>query len=131
MSPSKNRVERPAEVVVRRHSSNFASRLNSAQIVLEQRSEDGWLVRSTQPIELLVGQQHVEFQTESPTEEGIRDYRVRIEPVPGELSELNNFRTFSVDVGKDQLPVLLFAQEVGWDFGTLRRVLARDPSVAF
>jgi uncharacterized membrane protein len=119
-----------AEVVVRRASRNFAGYSESAEIVLEERVDDGWLVRSTEQVDLAGGRRHVEFETESPAEEGMQGYRVRIESIAGELSELNNHRAFSVGVGKEKLPVLLFAQEVGWDFSTLRRALARDPSVA-
>jgi uncharacterized membrane protein len=74
--------------------------------------------------------QRLELDTESPAERGPRDYRLRIDPLDGELSVLNNVRIFSVEIGKDKLPVLLFAQEVDWDFGTVRRELARDPSLA-
>jgi hypothetical protein len=74
--------------------------------------------------------QRLELNVESPEQRGPRDYRLRIDPLDGELSALNNVRIFSVEIGRDKLPVLLFAQEVDWDFGTVRRELARDPSLA-
>jgi len=61
---------------------------------------------------------------------GMKKYRVRVETIEGELSELNNARTFTVEIRKSALPVLLFAQEVGWDFSMIRKELARDPLMA-
>ena len=119
-----------ADVVVRRASPGFAPRSSAVQVVLEEQTEEGWLVRSTERIDLGTDRQRVELTAESPAEQMICDYRLRVEPLAGELSAMNNVRTFSVEVGKDRLPVLLFAQEVGWDFGTVRRELARDPSLA-
>jgi len=147
-----------AEVVIRRGSGGLASKQTQAQVRLEERtanpkegekvrsgegrtllpsdlptfspSSAGWLVRSSGQIDLRMDRQRVELSVDSPAERGPRDYRVRIDPLPGELSALNNVRAFSVEVGKDKLPLLLFAQEVDWDFSTVRRELARDPALA-
>lgn len=119
-----------AEVLVRRGSGALAQNQAQTQVLLEERGPDGWLVRSTAPVDLRMERQRVELSVESPAEQGSQDYRLRIEPVTGELSALNNVRTFPVEVGRDKLPILLFAQEVGWDFSTLRKELARDPSLA-
>jgi uncharacterized membrane protein len=88
------------------------------------------LVRSAAPIDLKMDRQRVELNVRSPAEQGQRDYRLRIDPLERELSALNNERHFPIEVGRDKLPVLLFAQEVGWDFSTVRKELARDPSLA-
>jgi len=61
---------------------------------------------------------------------GTKKYRVRVETIEGELSELNNARVFAVEIQKSSLPVLLFAQEVGLDFRQIYRELDRDPLVA-
>ena len=118
------------EVVVRRASGSFATGTTGAEIVLEESTAQGWVARESRRIDLQAARQRIEFAAKSPAEEGIRDYRVRVQTLPGELSALNNVRMVPVEVGKDQLPVLLFAQEIGWDFGTVRKELARDPSLA-
>jgi uncharacterized membrane protein len=119
-----------AEVVIRRGSDRLALKQTQAQVLLEEHATEGWLVRASGQIDLRMERQRLELDTESPAERGPRDYRLRIDPLDGELSVLNNVRIFSVEIGKDKLPVLLFAQEVDWDFGTVRRELARDPSLA-
>ncbi len=119
-----------AEVVTRRGSGGLAPNRAQAQILLEERAANGWLVRSSASVDLRMERQRIELNVESPDERGLRDYRLRIEPLEGELSALNNMRVFSVEIGRDKLPVLLFAQEVGWDFSMVRKELARDPSLA-
>jgi uncharacterized membrane protein len=119
-----------AEVVIRRGSDRLAPKQTQAQVLLEERAGDGWLIRASGQIDLRMERQRLELNTESPAERGPRDYRLRIDPLEGELSGLNNVRIFSVEIGRDKLPVLLFAQEVDWDFSTVRRELARDPSLA-
>ena len=119
-----------AEIVIRRGSGGLAPNQAQAQILLEERAADGWLVRSTAPLDPRKDRQRIELSVESPDEQGLRDYRLRVEPLAGELSALNNVRAFPVEIGRDKLPVLLFAQEVGWDFSTVRKELARDPSLA-
>jgi uncharacterized membrane protein len=119
-----------AEVVIRRGSKGLAPKQAQAQVLLEEHSANGWLVRASGQIDLRMDRQRVELSVESPAERGPRDYRLRIDPLEGELSALNNVRVFSVEIGRDKLPVLLFTQEVDWDFSTVRRELARDPSLA-
>jgi uncharacterized membrane protein len=119
-----------AEVVIRRGSDRLARGQTQAQVLLEEHAPEGWLVRASGRIDLRMDRQHLELNVESPEQRGPRDYRLRIDPLEGELSALNNVRIFSVEIGRDKLPVLLFAQEVDWDFGTVRRELARDPSLA-
>ncbi len=119
-----------AEIVIRRGAGDLAPSRTEVQALLEEQTKDGWLVRSAAPIDLGMDRQGVELNVESPVEQGLRDYRLRIDPLQGELSALNNERIFPVEIGRDKLPVLLFAQGVGWDFSTVRKELARDPSLA-
>jgi len=119
-----------AEVVIRRGAGGLATKQAQAQVLLEERGTNGWLVRASGQVDLRMDRQRIELSVDSPAERGPRDYRLRIDPLEGELSALNNVRTFSVEIGRDKLPVLLFAQQVDWDFSTVRRELARDPSLA-
>jgi uncharacterized membrane protein len=118
------------EIVTRQATGRLTPSQAQAQAVLEEHADNAWLVRATAPIDLRLERQRVELNVESPADRGIRDYRLRVEPLAGELSALNNVRAFAVEIGKDKLPVLLFAQEVGWDFSSVRRELARDPALA-
>ena len=119
-----------AEIVTRRGAGRLAPKQAQTPVALEEHTTNGWLVRSTGQVDLRLERQRVELSVESPADRGVRDYRLRIDPLEGELSGLNNVRAFSVEIGKDKLPALLFAQEVGWDFSSVRKELARDPSLA-
>jgi uncharacterized membrane protein len=118
------------EVVVRRGAGGLATKPAQAQALLEEHGAGGWLVRASGQIDLRQERQRLELTVESPADRGPREYRLRIDPLEGELSALNNVRVFSVEIGKDKLPVLLFAQQLDWDFSTVRRELARDPALA-
>jgi len=118
-----------SEVVIRR-GGGLAPQQTQAQVLLEEHAANGWVVRAAGQIDLGLERQRLELTVESPAERGPREYRLRIDPLEGELSALNNVRVFSVEIGRDKLPVLLFAQQVDWDFSTVRRELARDPALA-
>jgi len=118
------------DITARCASADFGRRARMAGVNLEAREGDGWQICDTKLAELRNGKARVQFRTKSPSQSGTKKYRVRIEAAEGELSELNNGRVFRIEVHEDTLPVLLFAQEVGWDFSTIRKELARDPLVA-
>jgi hypothetical protein len=54
-----------------------------------------------------------------------------VAPVSGEMTYMNNTRTFAVDVQKKSLHVLYFTRELGMDFKMLRSELARLPRLHF
>ena len=64
-------------------------------------------------------------------ETGLQSYRLIAEPVPGELSVLNNERRLVVDVQKKAVHALFFTRELGMDFKMLRSEIGRDPGIAF
>jgi hypothetical protein len=91
-----------AEVVVRRASDRLAPKQTQAQVLLEEHAPEGWLVRASGQIDLRLNRQRLELNVESPDQRGPRDYRLRIDPLEGELSVLNNVRVFSVEIGRDK-----------------------------
>ena len=119
-----------AEIMARCASNDFAARVGPAKLRIEEKNGEGWEVRDSQVIDLASFKAQVKFRLRSPSELGTKKYRVCVETIEQELSELNNSRNFSLEVRQNTLPVLLFAQEVGWDFSMIRRELARDPSIA-
>ena len=54
---------------------------------------------------------------------------VEVAPVPGELDETNNVRTFEIDVREERLRVLLVEGFPRWEYRYLRNALVRDPGV--
>jgi len=132
-----------ADIVARCVSSDFAARAVRVKVRLEEKNGDGWQVQGTEWVDLAGAKARVKFRVQSSSEPpkaaptkssagglGTKKYRVRVETIEGELSELNNARVFAVEIQKSSLPVLLFAQEVGLDFRQIYRELDRDPLVA-
>lgn len=108
----------------------FALRLSGIRAVLETESEGRWNKVAEQQVDLSRQRARISFRTACPTS-GLRRYRVALAPVEGEVSALNNIRTFSVAVRKKSLHVLYFSRELGADFKLVRNELARDPGIAF
>jgi hypothetical protein len=135
-----------ADIVVRSVSGDFAARAGQVKVRLEEKNADGWQVRAAEVVDLAGVEARAKFRVQAGSADleqtglqqtqssaaglGTKKYRVRVETIEGELSELNNARTFPVEIRKTALPILLFAQQVGWDFSMIRKELARDPLVA-
>lgn len=64
-------------------------------------------------------------------EPGVARFRLRLEPRASEMSDLNNTRTFSVEVREKSLHVLYFTREVGTQMKMIRSELASDPGITF
>ena len=118
-----------ADILARFASRDFSLKVPMVRVQLEQRQQDEWEVLESQFVRCDSGKTRAKFSLKSSPEPGTKEYRIRIEDVPGELSSLNNIRNFGVEVRQDTLHVLFFAQELGWDFSMIRKELARDPSV--
>jgi len=118
-----------ADILARFASKDFALNVPMVRVQLEERQQDQWQVRDSQFVRSDSSKTRAKFSLQAPSEAGMKEYRIRLEEVPGELSGLNNIRNFGVDVRQDTLHVLFFAQELGWDFSMIRKELARDPSV--
>ena len=148
-----------ADIVVRSVSGDFAARAGQVKVRLEEKNANGWQVRAAEVVDLAGAGARAKFRVQAGSADlepaegrydpvqsfaladlrqtqasagglGTKKYRVRVETIEGELSELNNTRNFAVEIQKSSLPVLLFAQQLGWDFSMIRKELARDPLLA-
>ncbi|MFQ5869841.1 MAG: hypothetical protein ACE5JC_08050 [Candidatus Zixiibacteriota bacterium] len=64
-----------------------------------------------------------------PQETGTMFFQVSIPPQEGEKVTKNNYRSFSVEVLKSKLKVLLVSSRPGWEFAFLKRALEEDPKL--
>jgi len=119
-----------AEVVARCASYSFATGAERVNVRVEEKNGQDWETRDYKLVDLAGSRARVKFMVKSPSEMGAKKYRVRVETIEGELSELNNTRIFPIEVRKDTLSVLLFAQQLGWDFRQIYKELSDDSSVA-
>jgi len=119
-----------AEVVARCASYAFATGAERVNVRVEAKDGQDWETRDSKLVDLTGSRARVKFNMKSPSEMGMKKYRVRVETIDGELSALNNTRIFSIEVRKNTLSVLLFAQQLGWDFRQIYKELSDDTSVA-
>ncbi|HOD81351.1 MAG TPA: hypothetical protein PKG77_07995 [Phycisphaerae bacterium] len=118
-----------ADVLARRTGGEFASQSRALDVVLEDRKGAEWETLSTCKADLETERSRVTFKVPGGKDIGAREFRLRIPALAGELSLLNNERTFSVDIRKKTIYVLCFARKMDWDFALLRRELKDDPAV--
>ena len=126
-----------AEVIARCASYAFATGAERVNVRVEEKDgqsegllPEDWETRDSKLVDLTGSRARVKFIVKSPSETGTKQYRVRVETIEGELSELNNTRIFPIEVRKNTLSVLLFAQQLGWDFRQIYKELSDDSSVA-
>ncbi|MCH7556917.1 MAG: hypothetical protein IIB56_05600 [Planctomycetes bacterium] len=119
-----------ADIVARCASYSFATGAEWVTVRVEAKDGQDWETRDSKLVDLTDSRARVKFIVKSPSEMGTKKYRVRVETIDGELSALNNTRIFSIEVRKNTLSVLLFAQQLGWDFRQIYKELSDDTSVA-
>ena len=119
-----------ADVAARCASYSFATGAERVNVRVEEDDGQDWVTRDSKFVDLGESGTRVKFILKSPSEMGVKKYRVRVETVDGELSELNNSRIFSIEVRENTLSVLLFAQQLGWDFRQIYKELSDDSSMA-
>jgi uncharacterized membrane protein len=108
----------------------FAPNLSQVGVRVEHQAGAAWEKVADQKLDLSHHQARAKFAVKSQAT-GSQRYRVVVDPVNGELSTLNNSRTFSVEVRKRALHVLYFTRELGQEFKMLRNEIAHDPGMTF
>jgi len=111
-------------------ADGFSKRMANLTLVLEEEVEGIWRNVATKNVDLSHNRVLAQFEVSS-DKPGLRSYRVSVEPVEGELSPVNNTRSFAVDIRKRSVHILYFTRELGVDFRVLRNELAHDPGVTF
>jgi uncharacterized membrane protein len=123
------KLEVSADIEARFGSKDFRTKVQMARVRLEEKQQDQWQVRGSEYVRFDNPRTRARFSVDAPAEPGSKVFRINVQNMPGELSELNNTRNFELEVREDTLHVLFFAQELGWDFSMIRKELAEDPSV--
>jgi len=123
------KLEVSADILGRFATKDFETKVPMARVRLEEKQQDEWKARGSEFVRFDNPKSRVRFSIEVPSEPGTKTYRINVQNMPGELSDLNNTRNFDLQVREDTLHVLFFAQELGWDFSMIRKELAGDPSI--
>ncbi|MBL7185650.1 MAG: hypothetical protein ISS70_04940 [Phycisphaerae bacterium] len=123
------KVEVSADILARFATKDFEIKVPMVRVRLEEKQQDEWKARGSEFVRFDNPKTRVRFSIDAPSEPGTKTYRINVQNMPGELSDLNNTRNFDLQVREDTLHVLFFAQELGWDFSMIRKELAGDPAV--
>jgi len=118
-----------ADVVAYRADPGFLSNSSVANVTLSEETDTGWNRLESRQVNLGERQKPITLQVPPVEKEGVKRYRLSVEPAPGELSLLNNDRTITVDVRKKEVYVLFFSRYLDWDFALLKRELKDDPAI--
>ena len=134
-----------AEVQAYKRDPQFAQALKALPVTLNEQIGGEWRKIDQKIVDVSENPVRVNFRVKPlepgakdkapdaarPSDHGLRtrQFQLIVAAVPGELSTLNNERTFSVDVRKRSFFVLLYARKLDWDFAMLRRELMRDPNI--
>ena len=87
---------------------------------------------ATTKITLAPGGEPLVARLEFPaTDPGLQRFLVRVEPVAGELTALNNTVAFHLDVRPEKIRVLFVEGEPSWEYRYARQALLADPAVEF
>ena len=111
-------------------SDAFRARLAKVRLSLDELEGKVWQERAAIEVDLGSGISRPRFELVAGTE-GVHRFRLRVTPLQGELTALNNERHFRVEVGRKSIRVLYYSRSIGAELKHLRAELARDPSVTF
>ena len=128
------RVEQQVEFAIsaelRAYDNGGFGGLGAVTAHIEHLDGETWQPLSHQKANLSGRRVRIEFAVPGSPTLGIHRYRIRVEPLPGELTELNNIREFSIEVVKENLAVLMLTRSLGWDTNAVRKILDRDPGIS-
>jgi hypothetical protein len=111
----------PTPVDIRIRSSGFGG--GDAQVRLLHGSQE--LARTSLRLESGTREYSVTL-TYTPADEGTKRYTAEITPLSGELTALNNRKSFSVRVLRSNLQILVFAGNPSPDLALLRQTLSQE-----
>lgn len=120
-----------ADIRARSVSGDFSLKLASVQVSFEKLVDGKYQTVDSQTVDLRKQVARVEFKAPSEATEGTREYRLAVKNLEGEMTDLNNQRTFQVDVMKKKLYVLLYGRTLDWNYALLRREMDDDPTIGF
>jgi len=118
-----------ADLLARSAHGDFSTRLADVEVALEKRVGDAFQRVDSRTVDLTERTARVEFELPAIATAGTEEYRFAVEPVEGEMSPLNNQRTFRVNVREKSIYVLLYGRRLDWNYALLRRALEDDPTI--
>ncbi|MCX6868561.1 MAG: glutamine amidotransferase [Verrucomicrobia bacterium] len=117
------------DIIGRGAHGDFSLKLAAVEVALEKSVDGKFQTVDSQTVDLRSQKAPVEFQVAAEATEGIREYRLNVKPIANELSDLNNQRTFQVNMRQKKIHVLLYGRVLDWNYAMIRRELDDDPMI--
>ena len=118
-----------SEIAVHSSSPDFTGRIDSVDVRIEKRVDGVYQTLKSQTVDPRKNKGRVTFDVPAEKTPGSYAYRLAVQGVPGEMTELNNTLDFTVDIRARSINVLLYGNMLDWDFAMLKRELAADPTI--
>jgi len=118
-----------ADLLARTARGDFSSKLAGVEVALEKSVGGAFEKVDSRTVDLKQQKGRVEFELPAMATAGLQEYRLAVEPVDGEMTPLNNRRTFQVNVREKSIYVLLYGRRLDWSYALLRRALENDPTI--
>lgn len=118
-----------ADILARSASGDFSTGLAGVEVALQKWTGGEFQEVESQTVDLREQKARVEFELPAVATAGVQKYRFAVNPVEGEMTPLNNQRTFQVNVREKKIYVLLYGRGLDWNYALLRRALQDDPTI--
>ena len=118
-----------ADILARSSTGDFSVKTAEVDVTVEQLSGGEFREVKSQTVDLRQNRVRVKFDVPGEAKEGAYSYRLSVKNTEGEITHLNNQRTFRVDVRKKKIFVLLYGCVLDWDYTLLKRELDDDPTI--
>jgi hypothetical protein len=92
------KLEVSADILGRFATKDFETKAPMVRIRLEEKQPDQWQARGSEFVRFDNPKSRVRFSIDAPSEPGTKTYRINVQNMPGELSDLNNTRNFDLEV---------------------------------
>lgn len=104
--------------------------IKQLQVELQEQTDKGWTSIGKEKMDLSSLNGVQSFEVAAGDEERVRNFRVVLPNMEGELTTLNNVQTFSAEVRDRSVHVLMISRYLGWEENKIRWALGRDPAIS-
>lgn len=115
--------------ILARATGNFSLKLSNVEVTVSKLVGDQFHEVQSKTVDLRKQAVRVQMDLPGEEKEGVHKYRIAVKDVEGETTNLNNQRTFRVDVRKKNIYVLLYGCVLDWNYTLLKRELDDDPTI--
>jgi len=118
-----------ADVLARSATGKFSLKTADVNVTVEKLIGGEFRQVSSQTADLRTQKARVRLEVPAEEAVGVNEYRFAVKNAEGEITYLNNQRSFRVDIRQKKIYVLLYGRVLDWDYALLKRELQDDPTI--